>query len=123
MSRRRKSFTEKRRARLAMRWDRLDRLESRQTITEPVSLLGLATGSLRGMVQLGLAQADGGNGELLTMARLAQQAQQATTPIAKAPAAPVSSVPIGIVVPEDAPSGAGWRRLERARFRARARPS
>ena len=60
MSRHRKSFTEKRRARQAMKSDRLDRLEPRSMITEPASLLGLATGSLRGMVQLGLMQADGG---------------------------------------------------------------
>jgi hypothetical protein len=106
MSRRRQSFTEKRRARLAMRWDRLDRCEPRSLITEPVSLLGLATGSLRGMVQLGLMQADGGNGTLLNLAQLARQAQQGPTQITKAPAAPASSVPIGNVVPEGTPSGA-----------------
>jgi hypothetical protein len=104
MSRRRRSFTEKRRARLAMQWDRLDKLESKNTITEPVSLLGLATGSLRGMVQLGLMQADGGG--LLTMARLAQQEQQGPTQTAKAPATSDTSVPIGILVPDTASSAA-----------------
>ena len=104
MSRRRKSFTEKRRARLAMKWDRLDKLESKNTITEPISLLGLATGSLRGMVQLGLMQADGGG--LLTMARLTQQAHQGLTPIAKAPATSDTSVPMGILVPDTGSSGA-----------------
>jgi hypothetical protein len=107
MSRHRKSFTEKRRARLAMKWDRLDKLESKNTITEPISLLGLATGSLRGMVQLGLMQADGGNGGLLAMARPAQQAQHGLTPIAKAPLAADNLVPMGILVPDAGSSGAG----------------
>ena len=39
---RRLSFTERRRRRLAKQMDRLDRLESRTTITEPVSFTGLA---------------------------------------------------------------------------------
>ena len=37
MSRRKQSFTEKRRARLAMKWDRLEKLETKSTITEPIS--------------------------------------------------------------------------------------
>ena len=98
MSRRRKSFAEKRRARQAMKRDRLDKLESRNTITEPVSLLGLATGSVRGMVQFGLMQADGGG--LRAMARLAQQAQQGPTPISKALSAADNSVPMRIVLPD-----------------------
>ena len=36
------SFTERRRRRLAMKVDRLDRLETRNTITEPISVMGLA---------------------------------------------------------------------------------
>jgi hypothetical protein len=43
MSRRRKSFTESRRARQAMKSERLERLESRNTITEPLSLLRAIT--------------------------------------------------------------------------------
>jgi hypothetical protein len=35
--RRRLSFTEKRRARLAMKWDRLEKLEQKNSITEPIS--------------------------------------------------------------------------------------
>jgi hypothetical protein len=106
MSRRRKSFTEKRRARLAMKWDRLDRLETKSTITEPISLLGLATGSLRGMVQLGLVQADGDNGGLLAMAQIARQAQQGLTPVAKAPLAADNLVPMGSVAPDTGSSDA-----------------
>ena len=37
------SFTEYRRRRLAKKVDRLDRLESRTTITEPMSFTGLAS--------------------------------------------------------------------------------
>ena len=58
------------------------------------------------MVQLGLMQADGGNGDLLNLAQLAQQAQAGPTQITKAPEAPASSVPIGLVIPESTSSGA-----------------
>jgi len=42
------SFTERRRRQLAMKWDRLDRLETRNAITEPISVTGLASLTLRG---------------------------------------------------------------------------
>ena len=47
------SFTERRRRQLAMKWDRLDRLETRNTITEPISVTGLAISTLRGLTLLG----------------------------------------------------------------------
>ena len=47
------SFTERRRRMLAMKWDRLDRLETRNTITEPISVTGLAISTLRGLTLLG----------------------------------------------------------------------
>ena len=53
MSFRRLSFTERRRRRLAKKVDRLDRLETRNTITEPISVTGLAINAIRGAVQLG----------------------------------------------------------------------
>ena len=46
-------FTEFRRRQLATKVDRLDRLESRTTITEPISFTGLALSAIRGMMQLG----------------------------------------------------------------------
>ena len=46
-------FTEYRRRLLATKVDRLDRLESRTTITEPISFTGLALSAIRGMMQLG----------------------------------------------------------------------
>ena len=42
------SFTEARRRRLAKKVDRLDRLESRTTITEPISFTGLALSAIAG---------------------------------------------------------------------------
>ena len=54
MSRLRLSFTEKRRARLAKQVAHLDRLETRNTITEPISVLGLSLSAFRGLVQMGL---------------------------------------------------------------------
>ncbi len=55
---RRKSFTERRRARLAFKSERLDRLEIRNTITEPISVTGLSISAFRGLVQLGIMRAD-----------------------------------------------------------------
>jgi hypothetical protein len=109
MSRRRLSFTEKRharRARLAMKWDQLDKLEPRTTMTEPISVLALSTGVMS-LARLGIIQTDGGNSGLLTMARLAQQAQQGPTRITPAPAAPYSMAPIAIVAPDPAAAAGG----------------
>ena len=53
------NFGERRRRMLAKKVDRLDRLETRNTITEPISVLGLSLTSLRGLVQLGIMDADG----------------------------------------------------------------
>ena len=43
------SFTEYRRRRLAKKVDRLDRLESRTTITEPISFTGMALSAMAGL--------------------------------------------------------------------------
>jgi hypothetical protein len=51
---RRRSYTDKRRARLAKKVDRLDRLETRNTITEPISVFGLSVGALRALAQFGV---------------------------------------------------------------------
>ncbi len=55
MPRIRLSFTERRRRRLALKVDRLDRLESRSTVT-PFSAFSLASGAFQGLAQLGLMQ-------------------------------------------------------------------
>jgi hypothetical protein len=61
MSRRWLSFTEKRRARLALKVDRLERMESRSTVT-PFTAFSLAAGAFQGLAQMGLMPPDGGNG-------------------------------------------------------------
>jgi YD repeat-containing protein len=50
----RQSYTNKRRAQLKRKFDLLDRLENRNTITEPISVLGLSMTASRGLVQLGI---------------------------------------------------------------------
>jgi hypothetical protein len=55
---RRKSFTEHRRARSALKVDRLDRLQTRNTITEPVSVTGLSVTALRGLALIGVMGTD-----------------------------------------------------------------
>jgi hypothetical protein len=77
MSPHRLSFTEKRRRKLALRVARLDRLETRNTITEPISVTALSVSALRGLVQLGIMSADGGHGAALSRALAAQAARQA----------------------------------------------
>ena len=110
MSRRRKpSFTEKRRARLAMKWDRLEKLETKNTITEPISVLGLSISAFRGLAQLGIMSADGGNSGLLTLARLSQQASQASCPSRRKPrrASPTPFRSVSIWRPKRASGGGG----------------
>ena len=52
--RRPEGFTSRRRRYLAKKVDRLDRLENRTTMTEPISAIGLLMGSLRWLDQLGI---------------------------------------------------------------------
>jgi hypothetical protein len=102
---RRLSFTERRRRKLALKTSRLDRLETRNTITEPISVTGLSLSALRGMVQFGIMQADGGNGAALQLARAAHQAQQAPVRAHLAPTAPRDAAPIGILAHPRHPAG------------------
>jgi hypothetical protein len=76
MSRRRLSFTEKRRVRVRMQVDRLKRLESKQTITERSSVPGLSTTAFRGLTLIGIMQSDGGGCALVAMKRSAKQAKR-----------------------------------------------
>ena len=73
---RRLSFTERRRARQAMKFGRLDRLETRNTMTEPISVTALSFTAFRSLAKLGIMQADGGNSALLALTEAAQQAKQ-----------------------------------------------
>ena len=47
------SFTEARRRRLGKKVDRLERLETRNTITEPISITSLAVSAMKGAASLG----------------------------------------------------------------------
>jgi hypothetical protein len=63
MARLRLSWTEKRRRRLARQVDRLDKLEPRSLIVEPINITLLAQ-ALRGAVQIGFIDAFGGSSDL-----------------------------------------------------------
>ncbi len=56
--------------------DRLDQLESRTTITEPISVTGLRVTALRGLAQLGIMQVQGGGDALERLAAASRAAQQ-----------------------------------------------
>jgi hypothetical protein len=63
MPRIRLSFTEQRRRKLALKFDRLDRLEPRSTVT-PFAAFSLATGAFQSLVQLGMIPSGGGGNAL-----------------------------------------------------------
>ena len=79
------SFTERRRRRLAKKVDQIDRLESRTTITEPISLTGLSISALRGLVQLGIMHPNGGSNALSRLGRSSTAGVQ----VGRAPANPI----------------------------------
>jgi hypothetical protein len=85
-------FTSRRRAFLAKKVDRLDRLETRNTMTEPISAVGLLTGSLRGLVQLGLMQPNGASNTPNLLALAEREAARSQPPLK--PVIPISSAPI-----------------------------
>ena len=69
------SFTEKRRARLRKAVDRIDQLEPRTTITEPISVTALSVSALRGLAQLGIIQVHGGSDALGQLAAASRAAK------------------------------------------------
>ena len=77
---RRLSFTERRRRRLAKKVDRLDRLETRNTITEPISVTGLAINAMGGAVSLGFILPNQASNVLNGLRRPAGVAKQAGRP-------------------------------------------
>ena len=105
MSPRRLSFSEKRRARLALKFGRLDRLENRNTMTEPISITGLALGSVRGLAQLGIVQADGSNSALFGLVQQAQQARQGLTSPRPAVQVPQRATSLAIAFPPTRAAG------------------
>ena len=79
---RRLSFTERRRRRLAKKVDRIDRLETRNTITEPISITGLLIPAVSGLVRLGIMHPYGGSNALSGLKRAAETARQSGSPAA-----------------------------------------
>jgi RHS repeat-associated protein len=69
------SFTERRRRRLAKKAN-LDRLETRNTITEPISITGLLIPAISGLVRLGIMHPNGGSNARSGMMRPTGVARQ-----------------------------------------------
>ena len=105
------SFTEKRRARLRKAVDRIERLEPRTTITEPISVTALSVGTLGGLAQLGLVQVHGGSDALDRLAAASRAAQKRGVKTAAmqnpAPSQTSTYLPI-VVAPRTNQGSAGW---------------
>ena len=84
-------FTSRRRRYLAKKVDRLDRLENRTTLTEPISVVGLLMGSLRWLDQLGIVDKRMLGNPVSRLAPTGQVSTQGQAQAQKAPAAPDSS--------------------------------
>jgi RHS repeat-associated protein len=70
------SFTERRHRKLAKKVDQLDKLESRTTITEPLSFTGLALSSISGLLRFGFMYPDGSNHALNALSRAKDAAEK-----------------------------------------------
>jgi hypothetical protein len=101
---RRRSYTDKRRARLAKKVDRLDRLETRNTITEPISVFGLSVGGLRALAQFGIISPVGARN--VPRDPVALREQGAANGGRAAPGSAAMSVAIGLR-PGRPPAGGG----------------
>ena len=102
------SFTERRRAALRKKF-LLDRLETKNTITEPISVTGLSISALRGLAQLGIMSVGGGNNVNPQAVREASQ-RQAVQPSSSGPrngASTTALFPIGLGSRQAAAGGAG----------------
>ena len=107
MSRRRHmlSFTERRRASLAKKVAQLDQLETRNTITEPISVVALSVSAFTGLARLGIMSPNAMSNELNGPAGLGEAAnrQGRAAPAARAP---TNFLPLAIGLPAERPSGA-----------------
>ncbi len=74
------SYTEGRRRRLARKVDRLERLETRNTITEPISVMSLAVTAMRGAERLGFILPNQASNALSGLVRPADVARQVGRP-------------------------------------------
>ena len=101
MSSRRLSFTEKRRAKLVRSVAQLDRLETRNTITEPISVLGLSLSAFRGLAQIGLMDPNAARNGLSGLVPPAEAAIRSLRPAGQAP---TNFIPIEIAASIDQPA-------------------
>ncbi len=111
MSRRRMSFTENRRARLALKANP-DRLERKHTITEPINVLALTTSALRGLAQIGIMQTDNIGRAMGAVARPTATVIDRPSPSLQALVAGASSVAITApfaMLPPEAPARRQWK--------------
>ncbi len=112
------SFTERRRHRLAKKVDRLDRLESRTTITEPISFTGLAISALSPLVQLGFITRSDATGAISPITRCQRNRKKAGDASPKPYA-----IPANLLKSIDALAlGRSLARARRERHQARVRP-
>ncbi len=107
MSSRRLSFTEKRRAKLARSVAQLDKLETRNTITEPISVLGLSLTAFRGLAQIGLMDPNAMSNGLSGLVPPEQATGQGRRAANQGVAGLGNFIPIAISGPVDQPPTAG----------------
>ena len=121
---RRLSFTERRRARQAMKFGPLHRLETRNTMTEPISVTALSFSAFRTLAELGIMQADGGNGDLLALYGGRPAGQAGTGRSAPGRGAPEQGRldPHRLTADDDTPPGRRRRRFRAGTLRTRYRP-
>ena len=115
MSSRRPSHTEKRRARLRVKVDMVDsRLEIRNTITEPISVLGLSLSAYRGVALMGLVDPRAMSNALSGPVRPDQPTGQGVHPVSQAGVPPSNFIPIeiGSAIGQPAPAEGGGAAMQ-----------
>ena len=91
------SFSERRRASLRKQVDRLELLEIRNTITEPISVLGLSLSAYSGLNRLGIADLRAMSSGLSGLTPAAQAIARGGQQTGNAAAPPTNFVPIAII--------------------------
>ena len=108
---RRMSFSEKRRRRLTVKPEVL-LLETKNTITEPISVMGLASGAFGGLARLGLIQVHGGQGAAATVRPQAAPGASGRAAMARGHGTAVAGRHPAVRRRSPGPAG-GWRRGRR----------
>ena len=103
----RMSFSERRRRMLARKVDRLDRLETRSTITEPISIVGLSVSALGGAARLGIIYPNGASNAPNGLMRRDLPSGQGQLDAKRAPVASQVSASAALAPHPKQPAGAG----------------